>query len=69
MVRNWSRYYRRQHSDLEGDDGREKALIEDAFLVNLFQLALNLKDLPQMTATTGYRDHEPERYLACSDRR
>src|SRR5690242_2312296 len=29
----------------------EKALIEDAFLVNLFQLALNLKDLPQMTAT------------------
>jgi len=29
----------------------ERALIEDAFLVNLFQLALNLKDLPQMTAT------------------
>lgn len=29
----------------------EKALIEDAFLVNLFQMALNLKDLPQMTAT------------------
>jgi hypothetical protein len=29
----------------------EVKLIEDAFLVNLFQLALNLKDLPQMTAT------------------
>ncbi|HZR03609.1 MAG TPA: portal protein [Burkholderiales bacterium] len=29
----------------------ETALIQDAFLVNLFQLALNLKDLPQMTAT------------------
>lgn len=29
----------------------ERALINDAFLVNLFQLALNLKDLPQMTAT------------------
>jgi hypothetical protein len=29
----------------------ERALIEDAFLVNLFQMALNLKDLPQMTAT------------------
>lgn len=29
----------------------EVRLIEDAFLTNLFQLALNLKDLPQMTAT------------------
>jgi hypothetical protein len=29
----------------------ERGLIDDSFLVNLFQLALNLKDLPQMTAT------------------
>lgn len=29
----------------------EKAIVDDAFLVNLFQMALNLKDLPQMTAT------------------
>jgi hypothetical protein len=29
----------------------EKALIQDAFMVNLFQLALNLKDMPTMTAT------------------
>ena len=29
----------------------EKALIDDAFFVTLFQMALNLKDLPEMTAT------------------
>lgn len=29
----------------------EKGLIDDVFLVNLFQMALQLKDLPQMTAT------------------
>ena len=29
----------------------ERALINDTFFVSLFQLALNLKDLPQMTAT------------------
>ncbi len=29
----------------------EQALINDAFFVTLFQMALNLKDLPQMTAT------------------
>jgi hypothetical protein len=29
----------------------EQALINDAFFVTLFQMALNLKDIPQMTAT------------------
>jgi hypothetical protein len=29
----------------------EKGLINDAFLVNLFQMSLEMKDMPQMTAT------------------